>query len=192
MATLNTFTEDDAKKTPEEIFGNIAIDELVILKDLPYDDKIRFIRYCMGYTDLINSSLLVNIAFMVYGSKISEDVFSDTKIAFTNLEEYVDAKYDLKPEIKKYGEDLLKFYLASLKSYDVILPDNKIPIPASYKAILLTSTPRDIAKLMRTYTLDLSTLPLVIGAEEIVDRQSINGSPVVQDFINFFMENLKK
>lgn len=192
MADMDRFTEEDAGKTPEEIFGNIKSDEIVNIKAMSYDDKVRFLRYCMNYTDLINSSLLVNIAFIVYGSKISEDVFSDSKIVFQNLEEYVDVKYDLKAEIREYGTDLLKFYLASMKSYGVILADNKIQIPASYKAILLTSSPRDIAKLMRTYTVDMSELPLVFDANEIVDRYALNGSPAVNEFVTYFMGTLKK
>lgn len=191
MAKLEKFTEEDMNKTPEELFGGIAFDESIQIRGLPYEDKVRFFKYCMNYDGLVNASALVNIAFVVYSPNISEELFSDANFPFNNLEEYVDIKYDLKTEIRVYGENLLKYFLGALKSYGVILHDNKIEIPASYRTILLTSSFKDISKLMRTYHIEFSEIPLVFGADEIINRFTINDSPALKMFVQSVMDGLK-
>ena len=192
MVKLDTFTAEDFERSPLDFFSGIQADEVINAKDMPYEDKIRFIKYCMAYTDLVNVSALANISFLVYGKNISDDAFSDERILFTNLEEYVDAKYDLKAEIEQYGKELLRFYLGALKSYSMILPDGKIPIPSSYKVILTTSEIKDISKLMTKYSFDLADVPLVFEADYIIDSFRAEDSPIIRDFINTVMENLKK
>lgn len=184
---ISTFSSE----TPaEEFFKDIPADEVLDLKDMPYDQKIAFAKYCMAFDSLVNASALMNIAFLVYGTKIEDSVFSQPEIWFKNLEEYVDAKYDLKPEIAEYGHELLSYYLSALKSYTVILADGKIAIPASYKSILMTSHIRDISKLMSKYHVNTEDLPLVFDADKIINTFMISDSPAIQGFINKVMERL--
>lgn len=192
MVKLETFTEENFNTAPTDFFSTIMADEVIDAKEMPYEDKIRFVKYCMKYTDLINASALANISFLVYGKNISDDAFTDERIIFNNLEEYVDAKYDLKAEIEEYGKELLRFYLGALKSYSVILPDGKIGIPSSYKVILTTSEIKDISKLMTKYSFDLADVPLVFEADYIINSFRAQESPIIKDFINSVMETLRK
>ena len=191
MVKIDTFTEEDAKKDYFEFFNAIPGDEIVDMSDASYEDKIRFLQYCMGYKDLINTALLTNIALLVFGTKIDDDSFTDTRIIFSSLEEYVDAKYDLKKEIDEYGKGLILNYLAALKSYSVILPDGKMIIPGSYKAILIAATTKDVSKLMNRYTFDTKELPLVFDADEIVDSFVYTDCRPIRDFVDFIMDGLK-
>ena len=188
---FDTFTDEDFEKDPVDIFKDIPSDEVIEIKDMPYDDKIRFMRYCMKFTGLTNGMILTNITFLVYGKNISDEVFGDNRIIFNNLEEYVDARYDLKAEIDKYGRDILMFYLASVKSYNVILPDGKIEIPASYQVILMSSDMKDISALMRKFIIDMHDVPLVFGAEEVIQSFQISESPAIKEFINHVLGSLK-
>ena len=174
----------------EEFFKNVPADEVLDLKELPYEQKVAFAKYCMSLDSLVNASALVNIAFLIYGAKIEDEVFAQEQIWFNNLEEYVDAKYDLKAEITAYGQQILLYYMAALKSYSVILPDGKVDIPSSYKAVLMTSHIRDISKLMNKFTIDTANVPLVYDADKVVDAFMIADSPVIQEFINKVMEKL--
>lgn len=192
MPTITTFTEEDAKVPYETYFGTIPADEVFNMKDCPYEDKLRFLRYIMAFDGLINAPLLTNISFLIYGKNIADETFAEESVIFTNLEEYVDAKYDLKTEIEEYARNLLKFYFAALKSYAVILPDGKIDIPASYKVVLIASDTSDISKLMNKFSFDTKDIPLVFDAGEVVDSFNALDSPVVKDFMNFVMESLKK
>ncbi len=192
MKVMDSFSEEDAQKTPEEIFEGVNSDDFINIKNAPYDDKIRFIRYCMKYTDLVNGQVLTNISFLVFGRNISDEVFKDDKILFDSLEEYVDAKYELKSEIEAYGKDLLRFYLGSIKSYSAILPDGKIGIPSSYKVLLMSIDMYDISRLMQKYPVDFSEVPLVFDADTIVNSFTLGDSPVVKDFIKFVMDGLKE
>lgn len=192
MVKFERFTQEDMAKDPAEFFNTIPMDEIIDMKDAPYEDKVNFMRYCMGFTDLINSSVLTNIAMLVFGTKIDDDAFDDPHVLFSSLEEYVDAKFDLKKEIFDYGGELLKYYLAALKSYTIILPDGKNPIPSSYKAILIACSMKDVSKLMGTHGFDTQTLPLVFSAEEVVDSFIFADSKPIQDFVAFVMDGLKK
>lgn len=191
MVKIDTFTEEDASKDPVEFFKAIPGDDIVDMSDASYEDKIRFLQYCMAFKDLINTALLTNIALLVFGTKIDDDSFSDTRIIFSSLEEYVDAKYDLKKEIDEYGKGLILNYLAALKSYSVILPDGKMVIPGSYKAILIAATTKDVSKLMNRYTFDTKELPLVFDADEIVDSFVYTDCRPIRDFVDFIMDGLK-
>jgi hypothetical protein len=184
---LGKFTEEDAKVDPAEFFGKVAMNEAIDMKSAPYEDKIRFLKYCMEYTDLVNAPLLSNIAFLVFGTKISDDVFADERVIFSNIEEYVDAKYDLKKELEIYGKDLLKFFLGSLRSYSVILPDGRIGFPGSYKSILMVSTFKDISKLMSRFGVQPDEIPLVFGGNEVIDAMTYGKSQLIDDFIKFVM-----
>lgn len=190
MVVITTFTEEDAQKDAREFFNGIQRNELIEIKDAPYEDKIRFLKYCMGFTDVINISVLTNISFMVFGSKITDDTFEDKAIFFKDIEEYVDAKYDLREELESYGAELLKYFFASIKSYSSVLPDGKIDIPGSYKAILMALSIVDISKLM-TRMGPIEQIPLVFGADEVVDSLLFNKSKVVEEFVHFVMDGLK-
>ncbi len=190
MVVITTFTEEDAQKDAREYFNGIQRDELIDIKGAPYDDKIRFLKYCMNFTDVINISVLTNMAFMVFGSKIADDTFKDRAIFFKDIEEYVDAKYDLRSELELYGIELLKYFYASIKSYSSVLPDCKINIPGSYKAILMASSIVDISKLM-SKTEKVEQIPLVFGADEVIDSMLFNKSKVIEEFVQFVMDGLK-
>ena len=187
---IEKFTESDMQKDPIEFFEKIKSDENIEIKSCPYEDKLRFLRYSMRFTSLANTSVLTNITFLVYGKNISDEVFEDERIMFSNLEEYVDARYDLKSEIEEYSKELLKFYLASVKSYGVILPDGKINIPASYKIILMSSGMKDISALMRKSKIDAENIPLVFNAEEIIQSFQIADSPMIKEFIDKVLGSL--
>lgn len=191
MVKIDTFTEEDAKKDPYKFFNAIPGDDIIDMTDASYEDKIRFMQYCMAYKDLINTALLTNIALLVFGTKIDDDSFTDSRIIFSSLEEYVDAKYDLKKEIDEYGRDLIKNYLAAFKSYSVILPDGKMAIPGSYKAILIAANTKDLSKLMNRYTFDTKELPLVFDADEIIDSFIYTDCKPIRDFVDFVMDGLK-
>ena len=192
MPAINKFTEEDANVPYEEFFGEIPANETFNMKSCPYEDKLRFLRYIMAFDGLINASLLTNISFLIYGKNIADATFADEGIIFSSLEEYVDAKYDLKAEIEEYARNILKFYFAALKSYAVILPDGMIPVPASYKVILIASDTSDISKLMNKFSFDTKDVPLIYDADEIINSFNMMDSPVVKDFMNFVMESLKK
>lgn len=190
MVVITTFTEEDAQKDAREFFNGIQRNEIIEIKDAPYEDKIRFLKYCMSFTDVINASVLTNISFMVFGSKITDDTFEDKAIFFKDIEEYVDAKYDLRKELELYGIEILRYFFASIKSYSSVLPDGKIDIPGSYKAILMASSIVDMSKMMNRID-HINQIPLVFGADEVVDSLLFNKSKVVEEFVHFVMDGLK-
>ena len=188
MAKIETFTEDDAKKTPEEVFNNIPFDDTVIVRDMPYDDKVRFFKYVMGYNGLVNTHLLTNVSLLVNGKDIADEVFEQDDCPFKSLEEYVDLKFDLKDEIKKYCEGLLIAFLSAIKSLASVLPDGRVDVPGSYRVILMSMNIIDIAKILnRTTELPMNSLYPIINPELIVNHFFAQPTSVVEDFIKYLM-----
>ena len=184
MVTISSFTEEDAKVPYGEYFKDIPTDEKFDLKSCPYEDKVRFVKYIMGDPGLINTNLLSNIVLLISASELSDDVFEDKDCIFNSLMEYVDIKTDLLLEIRDYSGQLLMYFLSAIKSYNTVLQDNKVDIPAAYCSILLIMKIGDISKLMNRVATDTEKLALVNGSEDIVNHFFIS-SNVVDDFVKF-------
>ena len=186
MVSIAQFTEEDAKKPYSEFFKDIPADEAFDLKECPYEDKVRFMRYVMGDSGLINTSLLTNIILLVSAQELSDEVFADDKCVFNSLLEYVDMKTDLITEIKEYTEKLLMYFYSAIKSYSTVLPDNKIDIPMAYYTILMILKIGDISKMMNRVVVDTANLDLVNDASTVVNHYFIT-SNIVDDFVNYIM-----
>ena len=184
MAKFIEFTEDDAKKPYDEFFAEIPLTEAFDVKELSFDDKKRFIKYIMGDTRLVNSNLLMNIALLVKGNDLSDEIFDRPEIIFSSLEEYVDLKYELREVIGGYAHDLVKYLFSAIRSYSLILPDGKEEIPEAFSILLCTSSIKDISNKVHV---DSDEWVLVSGSENIIN--SLFGlSPA----IGLFLDNLKE
>ncbi len=191
MVKFTEFTEEDAKKPYDEFFANIPLTEQFEVKDLSFEDKQRFIKYIMGDKRLVNSNLLMNIALLVRGTDLSDEIFDNTEIIFKSLEEYVDLKYELKDIIGEYTHDMIKYLFSAIRSYALILPDGKEPIPEAYTILLCTSSIKDISKLLNKTSVDSDEWVLVSGSEDIIN--SLFGlSPAIELFMNNLKEHMEK
>ena len=170
MVKFEKFTEEDANVEYSEFFNGIAIDEVFDVKSLPYEDKARFMKYIMGDEGLMNTHLLTNIVLMVNGRNIEDEVFAQESVVFNSLEEYIDMKFDLRDELRTFEENLLLYFLGAVKSYSVILPDNKKDVPMAYKIILSSLDLAAMSKIMNRVHVNMEDVPLVFDAEDIMLR----------------------
>lgn len=191
MAKIETFTEDDTKVPYDEFFKDIPPTEVYDVKELSFDDKKRFIEYIMGDTRMINSNLLMNIALLVKGNDLSDEIFDKPEIFFKSLEEYVDLKFELKDTIAAYAHDMVKYFFSALKSYSLILPDGKEMVPESFSVLLCTMSVKDLSKLVNKVKVDSDEWILVNDAETIINSM-FGLTPAVELFMNNFKEYLMK
>ena len=187
MAKYETFTEDDAKTPYDEFFKDVPFTEIYDVKGLPFEDKKRFIEYIMGDKRLVNANLLMNIALLVKGSNLDDETFDKPEVFFKSLEEYVDLKFELKDVIGAYTRDMLKYFFSAIKSYSLILPDGKEPIPEAYTVLLCSSSIKDLSKLLNKVSVNSDDWVLVSGADVI-----INALFGITPSIELFMNNLKE
>ena len=57
---------------------------------------------------------------------IEDDTLEDERLFFNSLEEYVDIKLELKPEIEEFKKKLLIYYLGIVEGLNVKIPELKI------------------------------------------------------------------
>ena len=186
MPTITAFTESDTKVPYATYFENVPSDEVYDLKNCPYDDKVRFMRYVMGDSGLLNAHLLSNIALLISAPELSDDVFEREDCIFNSLLEYVDMKTDLITEIKAYTEALLRYFFSAIKSYNTHLPDNKVDVPVAYASLLMILKIGDISKMMNRATVSTENLELINNAELIVNHFFIT-SNIVDDFVKYII-----
>ena len=187
MVKFEKFTEENAKEPYSTFFDGVSIEEVYDVKGLSYEDKLRFMRYIMGDDGLMNASLLTNILIMVNGKNLEDDVFEKEEVIFRSLEEYIDLKFDLKDELRAFEENLLLYFLGAVKSYSVILPDNKKDVPMAYRLTLSSLDLAAMSKIMNRVHVNIEDVPLVFDAEDIMLR--FTGAINV---MNAFAEYLRK
>lgn len=186
---LTEFTEEMAAQP--EYFKDVPMDTIIEAKGLPFEDKVRLLKYCMSNEILINSSLVTNLILMIKGSTLEDSVYEDAKVIFKDLEEYIDIKLALKKEISDFEENVLKYYFGAFKSLSIKLPDGKIEIPPLYKAVLTVADIYMISKLLNKHKLDFDSLPLVYEGDIIL--QAVNfQNPLITEFMNVLAGRIKE
>lgn len=186
---LTEFTEEMAAQP--EYFKDVPLDTIIEAKDLPFDDKVRLLKYCMSNEILINSSLVTNLLLLIKGSTLEDEVYEDAKVIFKDLEEYIDIKLALKKEISDFEENVLRYYFGALKSLSIKLPDGKIEIPALYKAILTVADIYMISKLLNKHKVDFDTIPLVFDGDVILQVVNFQ-NPLITEFMNVLAGKVKE
>ena len=186
---LTEFTEDMAAQP--EYFKDVPMDAVIEAKDLPFEDKVRLVRYCLTNDILVNSSLVMNLVLLIKGSTLEDKVYEDAKVIFKDLEEYIDIKLALKKEISDFEENVLKYYFGAFKSLSIKLPDGKVEIPGLYKAVLSVADIYMISKLLNKHKVNFDALPLVYEGDIIV--QAVNfQNPLITEFMNVLAGRIKE
>ena len=118
---------------------NIVLD----LKNVPTDCLIEAFRYSMKREDLVNSSMLLNILNLIktYNS-LDEDFFSNPNVYFTALQDLLDVKMALKPDLDEFITKLSRWYLSIIKSmykFEFTYLDKHYELPKIYRRIILST-----------------------------------------------------
>ena len=156
-ATFDTRSSSGKSKLPV-----IEIDA----KKCNTDTLIAILRYAMGREDLVNASLLLNIFNLIkqYNS-LNESYFEHELSYVKSIEEFIDLKASLAPEIKNVCTKLAYWYLGALYSIhktEVTVVDKLEPVPNLYHSLLLTSDLFTLSAIFnKGNSINTSELPLV-------------------------------
>lgn len=156
-ATFNTRCPSATCKLPV-----IEIDA----KKCDTDTIIAIMRYAMRREDLVNASLLLNIFNLIKQYNTLNDSYFEYELSYVkSIEEFIDLKASLAPEIKHVCTQLAYWYLGALYSIhktEVTIVDKLEPVPNLYHNLLLTS---DLFTLSAIFNkgdgINTSELPLV-------------------------------
>lgn len=110
------------------------------LKKLGAEKVSDVLRYAMKLENLENPSILFNIILLLktYNS-LNDAFFGDESVWFGSLEDFLDVKCELKPDIKEFNTKLSIYFISCLKSlgkFEYSFIDNPVEIPDTFKNIL--------------------------------------------------------
>ena len=156
-ATFDTRSSSGKSKLPV-----IEIDA----KKCNTDTLIAILRYAMGREDLVNASLLLNIFNLIKQYNTLNESYFEHELSYVkSIEEFIDLKASLAPEIKNVCTKLAYWYLGALYSIhktEVTVVDKLEPVPNLYHSLLLTSDLFTLSAIFnKGNSINTSELPLV-------------------------------
>ena len=142
----------DLKNLNDDFFAKVNTNEILNVKEMKTEDKIRCFRYFLTSDIISNISVISNVFLLIDGvSSISDDTLQDNRVFFNSLEEYVDIKLQLRDEIDSFNIKLVEYYLGIIEGLDVVLDELKTHITNTHYNIMNLVTPNLISKLTLKY-----------------------------------------
>ena len=147
----------DLKNLNDDFFAKVNPEEILDVKKMDTEDKIKCFQYFLTSDIISNISVISNIFLLVDGvSSINDDTLQDKRVFFNSLEEYVDIKLQLREEIDSFNIKLVEYYLGVIEGLDVVLDELKTHITNTHYNIMNLVTPNLISKLMLKYLTRIS------------------------------------
>ena len=142
----------------------------ICIDGMPYEDKLRFIKFCLGCEAISNACIIANLVILAQGRLIDEELYNNEDIFFEDDIEYLDTCTDLREEIRDFNTKLVSYFLASLKSMSSLIPDGAEHIPNIYYNALASYNLTSMSSAMQKVSIDYDSLPAVVNGEIVVDR----------------------
>ena len=158
---------------------------LVDVKELSYEDKVRFIKFCFNCDCISNACIISNLVILAQGRLIEEELYENKDIFINDDLEFLDACSDLREEILNFNTNIVNYFLGALKSMSNFLDDGAVHIPNIYFLGLSSYNLNSISSAMQKVSLDYDKIPLVMNAEDLVERVCVQ-----KNFVNEFMGQL--
>lgn len=97
----------DLKNLNDDFFATLNPEEVLEIKSLKTEDKIKCFRYFLTSDVISNISVISNIFILIDGiTSIEDNTLDDERVFFNSLEEYVDIKLQLKDEINAFNNKI--------------------------------------------------------------------------------------
>lgn len=154
-------------------FSEVNAEDILDIKTLSIEDKVKCFSFFLNSDVITNYSVISNLFMLINGiTDIEDDILEDERLFFNSLEEYVDIKLELKPEIEEFKKKLLIYYLGIVEGLNVKIPELKIHIPNTYYNILHFVTPIFISKIMteQLTNIDVNDVKPTFCAESLYDK----------------------
>lgn len=178
----------EIKNLNDDFFASVDQEEILAIKELPSEEKVKCFRYFLTTDILTNVSVISNIYLLINGiSSIDDNALKDGRIFFKSLEEYVDIKLEIRKELDQYSIKVLEYYLGIIQGLDVQLDELKSHIPNSYYNIMPLITPTLISRLALKYLkkIDIDNVKPAFNANELYSKIN-NSDSLLLGFIQSF------
>ncbi len=163
----------DINNLNDKYFSEVTADEVLEIKSLSTEDKIKCFNYFLNSDVITNYSVISNLFMLIDGSSgIDEAAVNNVRVFYNDIEEYVDIKIELKQEIENFKKRLLECYLSIVEGLHVRLPELKtMPSNTCYNVLCLVN-PVFISKIMfeQLKNVDISNVKPAFNAETLYDK----------------------
>ena len=130
---------------------------------------MSFLKKLLKFEPLLNPTALLNVALIILGGSLEDEVFERKDIFFNSLIEYLDIKYELKSEIDEFNLNLAKYVIGILKGYSLQLDDTKVDVTNIYWNMLDVIDFSQISKIFNKITINTDDCPPVRNARYLLD-----------------------
>ena len=155
----------------------------VNVKEMEYEHKVRFIKFCLGCDCLSNVSIISNLVVLAQGRLIDEELYENRDVFFEDDIEFLDICTDLREEIKAFNTQLVSYFLGAFKSMSNLIGDGAVHVPNLYYNALASYTLRAMSSAMQKVSINYDELPCVLNGEAIVEKVCAQKS-AVSEFID--------
>ena len=167
LATVKRINDYEAQFDTRTAEGKQVLPVIEIdAKQCSTDMLVKLLHYAMNREDLVNASLLLNIFNLIKQYNSLSETYFDYPLSYVkSIEEFIDLKATLAPDIKRVSTRLAYWYLGALYSIhktEITVIDKLERVPNLYHSLLLAS---DLFTLSAIFnkgdSIDTSTLPQV-------------------------------
>lgn len=174
---------DEANKD-KKIFFN--------LKSLTVEQLTEVYRLVLKRKSLSNESIILNINILINGyNTLDDSLFAMKEIYVNGVEDLIDIKLDLTDEILEFQTELVKWFLASLKSMhrvEFTYLDTVEDVPPVFVKVMMASNFLTMSQIFsKASPINTSELPLVKGAYPFIASMA-STSAIADGFISLMSE----
>ena len=127
-------------------FNSVNDNKVTVMVDLKHckvDTKAEVIRFALGYNDLEDPLMLLNILNLVkMYNTLDDNHFAADDVFVNSIEELLDLKLLLSSDIKEFSRKLSIYFLSIIKSYNKMTftpADDHTVLPKVFEALILAS-----------------------------------------------------
>ena len=192
--------EEDAKgKEIDKDDFKFALNPLVLsplakvsVKELDFEDKERFLKMCLACNCIDNAVIVSNLVVLAQGRLIEDELYESDDVFFNDDIEFLDICTDLRDDVLKFNTNIVKYFLASLKSMASLIGDGAEHIPNTYFVALQSYSLKSISVAMQKVSIDYDSLPKVLNGDVVLDSvcaEAILAGNFMTDLINKITED---
>lgn len=133
----------------------INCDVSLNFKNTKLSTRVEIIKWALGYKDLVDATLILNIFNLIKGfNNCDQSFFEVSEVMFNSFEEFIDVKTSLKDDLLLFRKELAKYFYSLFRTVGAtVFPDNVRPeiLPLIYQRIFLIADFISISNMIRNF-----------------------------------------
>lgn len=165
------------------------------LKHTSISNKIAAFKYSLTRDDFINAQMILNLYNLVkIYNTLDDEFFASSNIYINSIEELLDIKLELQPELKTFAKTISMYFISLFKSYNKVTYtplDEHTELPKLYSLIFMISDLLTLSGILSiSDNFSINELKYIDGAFVYI-KNIVNKSYLSNNMISKFMEGLK-